>query len=574
MASRLFFNGRQYTTPVTVSAVEDSAMSPRNPATGNNLAILGISEGGKPNTPLTFGSPQEAARVLRGGEGLKAVRKAFAPSAATGGPRKITFIRVGQPTRSSLTLKDAAAASSIVLTSDIYGIPANTLKVKVEAGSLRGKKLTTQLGNEYCTADNIFREAFTVAYAGTEATATIDVTDTSVVLKAPVATTLATISLDEFPTVQQLCDRISAVAGFTATPKAGSELNGTLNKLDGVTAGDVKAGTVTVTAHLQACIDWFNGAGENFVSAARAAGATAAPAAVPFTYMTGAAAPAPTVEDWTTALEVLQGVDVQWVVPLSGSATVQAATDAHVVFMSDVGGKERRAVVGCIAGTDVSGAISAAASLASDRTALAWPGHYELDDNEQLQLLPGYMTAVLVAAAFAGVNPGVALTNKTLRVQGLEFQARNPVDTDALIDGGVLAVEATQDGYKVVRSVSTWLANDNYNRVEMSCGAATDFIMRSVRERLDVLRGEQASPRSLSRAKAIAESALRALAVPAPAGPGVIVGDDANPAYSDVIATLDGDIINVAFQCQPVIPLNFVTLGVSIVPYAGTTAAA
>src|SRR3546814_19892848 len=113
------------------------------------------------------------------------------------------------------------------------------------------------------------------------------------------------------------------------------------------------------------------------------------------------------------------------------------------------------------------------------------------------------------------------MTNKTIKVRGLERNLRNPTDTDVLIEGGVLCVENTPTGYKVVKSITTWLANDNYNRVEVSVGVAVAFVARNVRNALDILCGEKASTISLSRAVSITESTLRDRAQPAPPAPGV-----------------------------------------------------
>src|SRR5690606_32582927 len=115
------------------------------------------------------------------------------------------------------------------------------------------------------------------------------------------------------------------------------------------------------------------------------------------------------------------------------------------------------------------------------------------------------------------------------------------------IKGGVLCVENTPTGYKVVQSITTWQANDNYNRVEISVGVAVDFVARNVRNALDILRGEKNSPIAVSRAVSITESTLRELARPEPAGPGVIVGDAENPAYRNIEARADGDVLWVQF---------------------------
>jgi hypothetical protein len=174
---------------------------------------------------------------------------------------------------------------------------------------------------------------------------------------------------------------------------------------------------------------------------------------------------------------------------------------------------------------------------------------------------------------FAGVNPATALTNKSIKVRGLERKLRNPTDTDQLILGGVLCVEDTPTGYKVVKSISTWLNNTNYNRVEVSVGVGYDFVSRNVRNALDPLRGSKGSPATLKEYVSRVDSALRALALPEPMGPGVLVGDKTSPAYKNITASLEGDVVRVEFECSVGIPTNYILCVVHAVPYSGSAKA-
>jgi hypothetical protein len=574
MASHFFFGGRLHTTPIAVSAVDDTKMSPQNPAVGNFIAVIGPADAGKPKSALWFSNPREAASVLKGGEGLVGVRKAFSPSPATGGPAKVLFVRVDAATQSTLTLKDAAGEDAIVLTSELYGLYANQIRVQVETGSDFGKRVTTRVNNDYYVADNLGRAAFKVRYSGASASALIDVTPTTVVLKAGTASSevvVATIALADAPTVQQLCDRINSYPGFLATPDGAGALAPTLRGLDGIEAANCKTADVAVRADLAEIIRWINSNAEGFVKASRPAAAKAAPVNVGYTYLTGAASPAALNQDWLDAIDVLTAEDVQWVVPLSANAGVHAAVDAHCVYMSDAGRKERRAFVGPAIGLTVDDVKLLPRALGSDRTSLCWPGHYDTDQvtGEKVLLAP-YMSAVLVAGGFAGLNPGNAMTNKPVRMLGLEYNPSFPSDTDLLINSGVLTFENTAKGIKVCRSITTWLANDNYNRVEVSTGAATDHVVRAVREAVEPLVGKKASPQILAQAAQVTESVLKQLARPEPGGPGVIVGDDGSPAYRNIAVSIQGDVLHIAFECSPVVPLNFVAVAVSVVPYSGS----
>lgn len=564
----VFFNGRLWVSPATMSAVDDSAMYNKNASVGNVLAIVGKSEGGKPFTALRFGSAKEAREVLIGGEALKAIEKAFDPSSETYAPSEVVFVRVNPATQASLALLDGSGNTVINLVTTGYGKFANNVKIKIEAGSVSGKKITTQKGNDYYSADNVARNCLSVAYTGAEATATISVTASSVTVAA--GSSSVAIDLEDYPTVGQLVDRINAVSGFNATVLDGNIEKPSLNGLDALTSANVKSGTVTVTGNLSAVVDWINSTGEGFITATRGATAATVPANIPFTYLAGGSDGVTTNGSWQSAFDALQTVDVQWVVPLSATAAIHAMTDTHVTYMSNVARMERRAIVGGLTGVTDDEAKAAAKVLNSDRTSYTHLGIYDYDDAGKLTLYPAYIAAAQIAAAFAGVNPGTALTNRSLKIRGVERDLRNPTDTDQLILAGVLCIENTPRGFKVVKSITTWLVNSNYNRVEASVGVALDFVSRNVRNILDDLRGKKGTPAILSEAVSRVDSILRTLAQPEPLGPAVIVGDKINPAYKNIVATLEGDVLRVEFQCSPVIPVNYIPVVIHAVPYSGS----
>lgn len=562
----VFFNGRLHISPVTASLVDDSGMNNKNLSVGNVLAVLGTSLGGKPNTALRFGSASEARAVLLDGEMLRAIEKAFDPSSQTTGPSTIVAIRVNPATQAALVL------DSISLASTDYGLYTNQIKVKIETGTT-GKKITTQVGQNYYSADNIARNALSVVYTGAEVTATLTINNTTATLYAPAATPVATIDLATYNTVQKLADRIGSVAGFAATVLDGNGEKPTLSGLDSTTAQSVKTTPYSVTANLQAVVDWFNGNGEGYLTATRTPGAGAMPANIPFTYLAGAVDGTVTNTEWSNAFTVLQGEDVQWVVPISSSASIHAMADAHVSYMSMVARMERRAIVGGASGATDAEAITAAKALNSDRTSYTHLGFYDYDRTGALVLFEPYIMAAMLAGMFAGVNPATPLTNKSVKARGLERKLRNPTDTDLLILGGVLCVEDTPTGYKVVKSISTWLNNTNYNRVEVSVGVGYDFVSRNVRQALDPLRGSKGSPQTLAQYVSRTESALRELARPEPMGPGVLVGDATSPAFKNITASLEGDVVRVEFECAVAIPTNYILCVVHAVPYSGTASA-
>ncbi|MGF6641767.1 hypothetical protein [Paraburkholderia sp. MM6662-R1] len=571
-----FFNGRLYISPATMSAINDDAMNNQNLSVGNVAAYVGRSTGGEPNTALTFGSPAQAKATLKSGELLTAVLKAFNPSNETGGPASVVGVRVNPALPSTLTLLDAAAAPVINVQSADYGLYTKQINLSVGVGTAQGLKATVALGTANYSQDNLYSAPFEVQYTGAAASASLSVTNSTLTLEAPTGTNVATIDLNAFPTVQQLVDNINSFAGFTAVINGGAGNAPTLNGLDNVTGQDIKTAPFDVPAVLQAVVNWLNGSAQPLVTATRVAGAGTLPAVLPVTYLSGGSDGVTTNEQWSDALTVLQGQAIQWVTPVTSDPGIHAMTDAHVQFMSTIGRAERRAVVGMPLGTTDDLALAEARSLNSDRTSLVHIGYYDYDPTgilPGLQLNPPYLSAAAVSGAFSGVSPGTPLTNKSLTFRGLERDLLNPTDTDPLITGGVLCIENTRTGYKVVQSISTWLTNTNYDKVEQSVGSALDFVAHNVRNALDVLRGAKNNQITLARSVSITESQLRQLAIPDPQGPGVLAGDATNPPYKNITASTVGDAIAVSFQCSPVLPANYIAVTIYAVPFTGTVSA-
>jgi hypothetical protein len=570
----IFFDGQLRVTPSVLTKVNDSGLLPTAPSVGNIACVIGHSAGGAPQTVMTFGSPADAVATLASGDLLDAVIRAFNPSVDTGGPQAVLALRIDPAVQSALNLLDGTSAQVINLASTGYGLRENQIKVKVEAATGgRGFKLTTQRGAAFYAQDNVYRNAFSIQYTGAAASAVMTISNTTLTLQAPSGTPVATIDLNVYSTIAQVVDRINTTAGFAAAILDGNDSKPALNALDSVTAQDVKTALYTAKADLQAVVDWFNGAGEGYITATRVSGAGTLPAALPFTYLTGGSDGTATNTDWTNGFAVLQTAEFQWLTPCSNDPAIHAMADAHVQYMSTTGRKERRAICGAPLATSDVAAIALAKNINSDRTSLVHLGGFDFDLNGALTLYQPFVVAAMIAGAFAGVNPGTPLTAKSLRLQGLERKLRNPTDTDGLLLGGVLPLEATSTGYRIVQSISTWLTNAKYNRREQSVGAALDYALRSLRAALQPIKGAKGTPQTLSLAFTLAETCLRGLAVPEPAGPGILAGDANNPAFIGLTATLSGESVQIGVQMSPVIPVNYIPIVVNAVPFSGTVSA-
>lgn len=568
----VFFNGQLLVTPTTASVVNDDAMQSQNLTVGNAIAYVGKAAGGKPNTVLSFGSPDQARDVLRGGEMLDAVVKAFDPSEDTGAPPTVHVVRVNPATQAALALNSAPGAAAINLKSANYGLPDNLIKVKVEDGAISGKTVSVSVGADYIHGDNLGRAAFSVHYTGEEATAVMTIAADKVTLTAG-ATPAVEILFDTFGTVASLVDKINSLGDYTAEALERSDNKKTPNGLDFIDGQDIKTAKYEARSDLQEIVDWFNNAAFGFVVAERVAASGAVPSNIPYTFLSGGSDGLTTAIEWANGLATLQTKDVQWVGVISGDPAMHAMVDAHVNFCSTVLRRERRSIAGTDLATTDEMATAAAKSINSKRTSLVHIGHYTYGLDGKLELRPAYMTAAMIMAAFAGVNPGTPLTNKSIKVQGLERDLLNPTQTDPLLLGGIMPVENTESGYKVTQSITTWLGDQKYNNREQSCGVALDFTVRNSREALDPLRGSKQTPLLLSRAVSITKTALTELAREEPAGPGVLAGDKDNPPFRNIQAAIAGDVLRVQYECSPVVPNNYILVTVFAKPYSGSASA-
>jgi hypothetical protein len=101
----VYFNGKLLTIPGAYSSVESSMTSTKAGNNAKMIAILGECTGGEPETVQFFTEPSVANKVLKSGELLKAMQKAWNPVSKTkegvslGGANIIAAIRTNKATK-------------------------------------------------------------------------------------------------------------------------------------------------------------------------------------------------------------------------------------------------------------------------------------------------------------------------------------------------------------------------------------------------------------------------------------------------------------------------------------------
>jgi len=134
------FDGKFYRVPQVAVKTDISGLTSTALAPGGIVAMIGSAEGGAPNLVTRFTDPVEATNTFRGGNLLEAAQVAWQH-----GAQVIYMTRIGTADQATLTLVDGASADVLQVDSIDYGDYVNEIKVKVEDGSVSGKKVTVQL---------------------------------------------------------------------------------------------------------------------------------------------------------------------------------------------------------------------------------------------------------------------------------------------------------------------------------------------------------------------------------------------------------------------------------------------
>jgi hypothetical protein len=570
------WKGTYYVRPQAASAIDSSALSPIQLGSANKVVIMAEMTGLLEPKKLTridstlgnflIAPVWEEARL--------AASLVFNPSKGIPGASEVYLLPVNPATKAALNLASAAAESVITLDSYLYGLVANQIKAKVEAGTNTGKKITIGFQDVSEIHDDVAKPSFTLFYTGASETATVTINVATGAGNHKLTTTTATggaenlsLDFDSYPTIQSLIDAINASGFYTAVAVTKSAKTDLSMQLDAFTDQTVKT-VATITSDLQAIVDRLNER-SSYVSATRIAGAGAVPANSAWAYLAAGADGATTNDDWVSAFNELKAVDVDIIVPLSASASIHALGDAHCNFMSGPAGKsERRQFVGGAlqSWTSESNRIAAmgiikaeAAALNSDRTVHVGLGSKHFDANGVSKLYPAYITAVMYAGIAGGASVVTPLTRKYLNCLGLEAELRN-TEIDDLLEAhlAVPIKDLVQGaGFVISRQLTTWAQDADLYRVEFSVGRGADYIAREVRNRHELIIGKPGTPgidqSIISITNAVLEAAMR---------------DELIVSYDPKATVLraDGVVRYIDYSAQPVLPLNWIMSTYHLLP--------
>ena len=135
MADSVLFDGVTHVQPGAFMATRIRSTVGKRSTVPSVVAIVGLSEGGKPQTPLRFTDPNVARAALRGGNLLAACEAAWEPSGEFAGANEIIAVRATLALQGTKNLSSLAAAVVLQAKTIDYGAWVNNIRLKVEDGS-------------------------------------------------------------------------------------------------------------------------------------------------------------------------------------------------------------------------------------------------------------------------------------------------------------------------------------------------------------------------------------------------------------------------------------------------------
>lgn len=467
----------------------------------------------------------------------------FAPSTTTRGLASVTSMPVN---------------SALAVTADVYG-GGNFLVV-------RGKS-TTNLD----LAAYVDLSAPPAATAGFSQITSIELAGLPVARTATIAGNFL-FSPSTYPSLTRLINAINGLTGFTAATAEPNPTTFSPADFDRTTAPIAISGTTgNFSADLMAFVNVLN-TSSAYVGASRIAptsGVQVPANTVAAVFLSGAIEGVTTITQWTTAFNLLKKRRVNIIVPLSGDPAIHSLLLQHLILRA---GQLRSEANGYVGLTDVTGALPPPLSriltlitaLQNRNLSCVAQSPARTDPDTGLSTFyQTWMAAVIAAGMQAGSTVGEPLTRKLPLLNDFQQDASwNPEDNgDALIDAGLMFLEKVDNiGIRWVRSVTSYLADDNVAFSEMSANASANNAVFRLRTALDKKVGSRGLRGTVAAIKSMASDEL-----------GRMVDDESIVAYRALSVEQVADVFPVSVEIAPVLPVNFIPIVVHLVAASSAT---
>lgn len=260
------YKGATLSQPGVISAIDNSGISNVVNTNNREVVFVGSAGGGQPKTVLQFSDVDSANNVLQSGNGLVAVLRSLRPAKDQSiTPGTIRFVRVDPAVQSTYNLVNGSV-TCLQLTTVGYGDYTKQANTQVQAGSVQGLKATMTINTQSFTQDNIYAGAITVQYLGASASGLVTVSNGNAQIQGLSGalgseTVQWTATFANYPTVQALVNYINSQANWSATIVSAPPTGATANYFDDAASQACKTTAYTVTANLNALLNWYTGTG-------------------------------------------------------------------------------------------------------------------------------------------------------------------------------------------------------------------------------------------------------------------------------------------------------------------------
>jgi hypothetical protein len=223
-----------------------------------------------------------------------------------------------------------------------FGVDGNTVAIKVSSGSNVGKLIQMNYkGVEILNEDDVNLDMLSIQYTGTAVSAemTINATKLTTTCTGAAADDLD-ITLADFSDMGSLVNFINTQENYTCKLTGKSDESVTV--FDAVTSQDIKTAAYRAVASVEAIIRLLNATAVLDVALSAGAARTPITNMSEYLYLTGGSVSNATTADWIAALEKLEQYDLNCIVAMTGSTTIQDLVKDHVERMNAVKQKKYR----------------------------------------------------------------------------------------------------------------------------------------------------------------------------------------------------------------------------------------
>ena len=257
-------------------------------------------------------------------------------------PSEADCIIVNPMTQASETLK-SSTDDIIDVAFNTWGLNGNQAAVLIQAGSVAGKSLTLLYrGEKMLNQDNVQMPLMSIRYVGAGTPATMDITAgklTTTVTGGPGSENLD-ITLSNYSSLGALVTYIDGLAGYTCILLGQSDELATV--FDDVTSQDIKSAAYDCQATVEALIRTISSSDGFTASLHAAANRTVPDNMTNYLYLTGGTVSAASTQDWTNVLTMLEDYNVNNLVIMSNSTTIQGLVNTHCEKMNGIQYKKYR----------------------------------------------------------------------------------------------------------------------------------------------------------------------------------------------------------------------------------------